>query len=114
MNRRLTLNLGLRYEYESAPVDAQNRFTRFLDLNTANATLQSNPPQYTPAELGFRSQYLARGPKRRLRTATGSLPTAATGRSSNPPGLNLAPRLGLAFRINNKTALNAGYGRFLS
>ena len=112
VNRRLTLNLGLRYEYESAPVDDGNRFTRFLDLNTANSTLQANPPQYTSDELGMRSQYLGSGaapaPNGNWMFASSSNRT-----QFNSPGLNIAPRLGLAFRINNKTALNAGYGRFL-
>ena len=112
VNRRLTLNLGLRYEYESAPVDDGNRFTRFLDLNTANSTLQANPPQYTSDELGMRSQYLGSGaapaPNGNWMFASSSNRT-----QFNSPGLNFAPRLGLAFRINNKTALNVGYGRFL-
>ena len=112
VSRRITLNLGLRYEYESAPVDAQNRFTRYVDLNSANSTLTANAPQYTSAELALRSQYLgsstAPPPNGNWVFANSSNRT-----QFNAPGFSLAPRAGIALRLNNKTVLNAGYGRFL-
>jgi len=77
LSSRATLNLGLRYEYNSPGVDKFDR---------ANV--------YDPA--------------------TGTL--AAVGKNGFPRGAynadrnNLAPRLGLAFSLNNKTVLRAGYG----
>ena len=113
LSRRLTINMGLRYEFESAPVDSQNRYTRYLDLNAANPTLQNNPPPYTAAELAARSQYLG---------AAATTPPAngqwiyASANSRSPfkaPLFNFAPRLGGAFQLNDKTVLQAGWGRFL-
>src|SRR5258706_10713552 len=44
LNSRLTLNLGLRYEYEPGPVDAQNRLTQRLDLTLPIPAMIAAPP----------------------------------------------------------------------
>ena len=47
----MTLNLGLRYEWESGPYDDNDIFSRYLDLSTRRTTaMQKNPPQI-PADL---------------------------------------------------------------
>ena len=112
VSRRITLNLGLRYEYESAPVDAQNRFSR-LDLTAVNPTLQANPPQYTPEEIALRSQYLGANAATPPPNGEWLYATSSRRTEFNAPTLNFAPRAGIAFRLDNKTALLAGYGRFL-
>jgi hypothetical protein len=114
LSRRITLNLGLRYEYESAPVDAQNRYTRFLDFNTPNATLQANPPQYGADELALRGQYLGSAATNPAPNGNWIFATSTNRSQFNAPGFSLAPRAGIAFRINDKTVLNFGYGRFLA
>ncbi len=43
-NDRLTLNLGLRWEYEPAPVDPANRLSRMLDLTDPIPEFQTAPP----------------------------------------------------------------------
>ena len=113
LSRRITLNLGLRYEYESAPVDSQNRFTRYLDLTSANATLTANAPQYTAQETALRSQYLGASAATPAPNGNWVFATSSNRTQFNAPGLSLAPRAGIAIRINNKTVLHAGYGRFL-
>ena len=50
ISRRMTLNLGLRHEWESAPYDDNDIFSRYLDLNAPNAAMQKNPP-VIPADL---------------------------------------------------------------
>ena len=113
VSRRITLNLGLRYEYESAPVDADNRFTRTVDLSTPNSTLSSNPPSYTPEVLALRSQYLGSGGSTPPPNGNWVFVTSSSRAQYNAPGFSLAPRAGIAFRFNDKTVLNVGYGRFL-
>ena len=113
LSRRITLNLGLRYEYESAPVDAENRYTRYLDLSTPNPTLQANPPQYTAQEIALRSQYLGAAAATPPPNGNWIFATGSNRAQFNAPGLNFAPRVGMAVRLNDKTALLAGYGRFL-
>jgi hypothetical protein len=113
LSRRITLNLGLRYEFESAPVDAQNRYTRYLDLNAANPTLQNNPPPYTAAELAARSQYLGSGSATPPPNGQWLYANSNNRSQFKAPLFNFAPRLGGAFRLNDKTVLQAGWGRFL-
>ena len=43
VSRRLTLNLGVRWEWESAPYDDNDIFSRFLDLSAPNAAIQAAP-----------------------------------------------------------------------
>src|SRR5207253_5959092 len=50
ISRRLTLNLGLRYEWESGPYDDNDIFSRYLDLSVPNAAIQKAPPAI-PADL---------------------------------------------------------------
>src|SRR5262249_58770887 len=44
VNSRLTLNLGLRWEYEPGPVDRQNRLSQRLDLTNPIPEFQATPP----------------------------------------------------------------------
>jgi hypothetical protein len=113
LNRRITLNLGLRYEYESAPVDAQNHYTRLLDLNATNPTLQANPPQYTADVSALRSQYLGANAATPAPNGQWLFADSSHRTQFDAPTLNFAPRAGIAFRLNDKTVFIAGYGRFL-
>jgi hypothetical protein len=88
---KLTLNLGLRYEYQTAPTDRYNRFAWF-NYSGANPISQ---------QIGF--------------TVPGYL--QFTG-GSNRRGIfvaqktNFAPRVGLAYSISNKLVARAGFGMF--
>jgi hypothetical protein len=50
ISRRLTLNLGLRHEWESGPYDDHDIFSRYLDLSAPNAAMQKTLPSI-PADL---------------------------------------------------------------
>ncbi len=113
LSRRITINAGLRYEYESAPVDAQNRYLRQLNLNAANPTLANNPFPYTPSELALRAQYL--GASQAAPPPNGQY-IFADGSNRSPfkaPVFNFEPRLGGAVQLNDKTVLQIGWGRNL-
>jgi outer membrane receptor protein involved in Fe transport len=76
---KLTLNLGLRYDYATWPYEGRDRLTN-LDPKTGQL--------FTPANSPY-------------------------GRSLiNPDRNNFAPRVGLAYQLNDATVLRTGYGRF--
>jgi hypothetical protein len=107
VNRRLTVNLGLRNEYESAVYDPAHNFSQGLDLSQPVPEMQSNPPQI-PAQ---------------ATAIVGSNFYKYNGlwkfTSSSHPGMwdpqkfALAPRAGMALRIDDRTVLRVGYARFL-
>jgi hypothetical protein len=106
LTRRVTLNLGLRYEYETAPFDEQDRFSRYLDLTKPIPEFQINPPQL-PAQV---VQYRKAAP-----SYNGAWVFADSSHRQlyNTQRLTLEPRLGIALRINDKTAFRAGFARYV-
>jgi len=44
LTRRITLNAGLRYEYETPLWEERNQISRYLDLTNPIPDMQSNPP----------------------------------------------------------------------
>jgi hypothetical protein len=107
LTNRLTLNLGLRYDYEGPATEQGNANVRGFDP-TATLTLTSAAeaayaarPDIIPA-----SQWHARG----------GLGFASDG----TPGIwktdknNIQPRLGAAYRWNEKTVIRGGWGIYTS
>ncbi len=89
---RLTVNLGLRWEFESPRVEEMNRVSNF-DYTSA-ATL--------PNGVGVRGGLLFPDTKGLSRY------------SWNPNWKNFAPRFGFGYALNNATIVRGGYGIFYS
>ena len=105
--QRLTLNLGLRYEYESPMIDPQNRLSRFLDLSSPIPEFQgANAPVIPPAAAALRtSNPIYNG---------AWIFTDSDNRGSwDAQKLLFMPRAGLAYRVNDKTSIRVGYARYL-
>ena len=89
LTRKLTVNLGLRYEYNQWPVERWDRIAGF-DPTT--------PPNGAYLWAGF-NQITQQGPNVR--------------RSIRDPDFNnFAPRVGLAYQITPNTTFRGGYGIF--
>ncbi|MCC6861759.1 MAG: TonB-dependent receptor [Bryobacterales bacterium] len=104
LNRRITLNLGLRYEYETAPADAQDRISRYLDLTNPIPEFQSAPPQIPDAVTALaKINY----------QWNGAWIFASSDKRGmfNTSKLAFMPRAGIAIRINDQTSVRIGYGR---
>ncbi len=88
---RLLLNVGLRYEYTSPPVDTHNRFT-VPDLSSRSATCAPQPD----------CQF--------IRAGTQGVPRATYNRDLN----NLGPRIGVAWRPlkTERFVVRSAYGIF--
>jgi type 1 fimbria pilin len=105
LNSRLTLNLGLRYEFEPAWYDADYRMSRYLDLNAPIREFQSNPPVVPAAVLPYmKSQPVYNG---------AWIFTDSSHPGAWEPGWTaFGPRAGIALRITDTTSLRAGYARY--
>lgn len=105
VTRDLTLNLGVRYEWESPFEDTKYRATRALDLNTPIPELQGLA---MPDEV---KQFYKGDWK-----TTGAFQFA----DKNHPGSwdggwgTLSPRIGAAYRLNDKTVIRGAYGRYVT
>ncbi len=107
VTRRLTLNLGLRYEIDYPNTERFNRLTNF-DLNAQFPI--NNISVAFPAATGLGTRTI---PLRGVVTPVGR--GGVSNREQSDRDLNnFAPRIGLAFKINDKTVLRAGGGIFYS
>jgi carboxypeptidase family protein len=107
VTNRLTLNLGLRYEYETAPTERFNRNVRGFDRTaeltigpTVAARYAANPIPELPAD-----KFNARGGVR--------FATSENRQFWIPDKNNFEPRLGAAYRWNDKTVLRGGWGMYV-
>jgi hypothetical protein len=106
LNRRITLNLGLRNDYETPWYDPAHNFSRGLDLSKPVPEMTANPPNM-PAEataIVGNNYWKWNG----LWQWTSSSHPGMW----NAPKLALQPRAGIAIRIDDRTSLRAGYARY--
>lgn len=108
VSNKLTLNIGLRWEFEQGLTERYNRSVSNFDFgyvqpfeDAARAKYAANPTPEVPA-----SSFNTRG---------GLLFAGVNGASRvlyNTPKVNLMPRFGLAYKMDNRTVLRGGYGIF--
>lgn len=106
IGRKLTINLGLRDEYETAWHDPEHQLSQGLDLHAIDPAIAANPPQM-PAQatnIVGSSYYSFAG----LWNFTSDNHPGMW----NAPKLNLQPRFGVAYRLNEHTALRFGYALY--
>jgi len=104
ITNRLTLNLGLRYEYEGATTDSANRNVRGFDPDSAlaigaaaRAAYAANPIPELPV-----SAFPVRGGLQFASDSDAGFYDADTN--------NIQPRVGFAYALSEKTVLRGGVG----
>jgi hypothetical protein len=108
LSRKLTINLGLRYDYEGPITERFDRSVLEYDFNTAN-------PIEPQARANYAQAPIPEVPLDRFR-ATGGLTFAGAG--SQPRHLwradknNFSPRIGFAWSAAARTVVRAGNGIF--
>jgi hypothetical protein len=109
VSSKLTINIGLREEFEGPLTERYNRSVRGLDYNVVQSIASqvitnytANPTPEIPA-----SQFKVNG---------GLTFADVNGQPVglyHTPKVNLMPRFGFAYQIDNKTVVRGGYGIFL-
>jgi len=105
---RLTLNIGLRWEYETPMTERFNRLVSEFNFEVSN-----------PIEAQARTNYAQRPipeiPVSEFRVRGGLTWVHQGGRGRSPfrgERNNIMPRFGFAYQLDNKTVLRGGYGIF--
>lgn len=107
VSRKLSLNLGLRLEYELGPRERFNRAITYFDPNANLPISQAAQAAYakSPVPELAASQFVVRG---------GSLYEGGNGASARiwHNQLMWLPRFSAAYQLDSRTAVRAGYGMF--
>jgi hypothetical protein len=108
VNSRLTLNLGLRWEWDGPLTERFDRSVRTFDPNVVQ-----------PFEAAARARYAANAtpevPASQFNVRGGLTFANVNGQPRslyNTPRNNFMPRFGFAYKLDNKTVLRGGYGIF--
>ncbi|MGJ5818311.1 carboxypeptidase regulatory-like domain-containing protein [Paludibaculum fermentans] len=106
LSRKLTINLGLRYEYESPMTERFDRSAIHYDGKTPN-------PLNDAAKANYAKNPIAELPASQF-AAIGGLTFAGVGNNPRtfwePEKLNFQPRIGFAYQYRPKTIIRGGYG----
>jgi hypothetical protein len=107
INSKLTLTLGLRDEYETAFSDPNHLLSQGLNLSTPITQMVNNPPQMPQLATNLVGNNFYQ--------YDGAWSFTSVGHPGmwNAQKLALAPRFGVAYRVNDKTALRFGYARYV-
>lgn len=107
VSQRLTINVGLRWEYTTPMVDPQNRLSRFLDLTSPIPEFQgANAPVMPAAAAALRRE-------NPIYNGAWIFTDDQNRGSWNAQKTLFMPRLGMAYRVNDRTALRFGWARYL-
>ena len=107
VNQRLTLNLGLRFEYETGPVDRLDRISRYLDLTDPIPEMQGANAPRLPAEV------LAYAQAPPIYNGAWIFSSDEHRSMFNTSKSGFMPRIGAAIRLNDKMSIRAGYARYV-
>ena len=112
LNSKLTLNLGLRYEYEGGLWDPENRLPQRLDLTDPIPGMAAAIDPLMPADAKAKMGESA-GAKNFIYNGAFYFTSDGNKHKTSPDKWGFMPRAGLAWRIKDKTVIRVGYARFV-
>jgi carboxypeptidase family protein len=111
VTEKLTLNLGLRYELEKGLTERYNRIARGIDLTTSSPIEAAAKAAYTAAYNANPANFPL--PPDQFRVLGGLNFAGDDNRNiSDADKSNWQPRIGLAYKLTEKTVLRGGFGIF--
>jgi hypothetical protein len=108
----LTVNLGLRYEFETPMLEAENRSVRGFDATTSQAFEAAARAAYAASQAVNPTPEL---PASQFNVRGGLTFAGVNGEPRglyNTPKSNVMPRMGFAYRLGDRTVVRGGYGMF--
>jgi len=112
VTRNVTLNLGLRYEYEGGLWDPLYRIPQRLDLSDPIPGMQAAVDPLMPAEVKSKMAESA-GAKGFIYNGAFHFTEDGNKRKTDMDKMGFMPRVGLAWRFSDRTVLRAGYARYI-
>jgi len=109
LSGRMTLNLGLRWEYEPGPTDPDDRLSQRLDLTQAIPEMQTTPPTMPSQAL----QLMASKGYSHIYNGAWVFATPDDRNAWHSTPWNFLPRVGLNYRIGEDAVARVAYARYM-
>ena len=109
INDRLTLNMGLRWEYEPGSTDPENRMSQRYDLTVPNPEMQKTPPTMNATA----SALMASKGYSYLYNGAWVFTTQDKPNVVHITPWNFLPRFGAVYNLGGEQVVRFAYGRYL-
>jgi Carboxypeptidase regulatory-like domain/TonB dependent receptor len=106
---KLTLNLGLRWEYEPGPTDPDGRLSQRIDLTQPIPEMNATPP---PMNAQATTLMASKGYKH-IYNGAWIFATDDNPHAWQTPLTNFLPRVGGVYRLDDRSVIRAAYARYL-